>query len=1343
MKRRIAAFFLILILAGATVAVKILSSPRVEAMIREILVQQAEQHLGVGLEIGELEYNFFLTAITLERVVLNDLQGGKEGIELRRLKVDFDPTTLFRGVVAIREIQLEGMKLEVVRDEKGGFLVDPILPVWRKEKKQESLKIRPLRLELGDISLIDAHVSYRDMPAGITTDLEGLLIRLGRARFDPPEYRRISIHAGEGDLTWKAFPEGRNIHINSLRTAFIYMPDGIQVTKLSLSSGPVLLDLSVNIPLTDSGLLSGNLSLSANIGELPWLIDRGSGDVRLDGKISGDLSKPVLTGTLESGEVQVSDRQVRKFNADIVLDPYHVNLENMRGRYREEDLSGGMEIRFVRGLPFEMFLSTTDYPLNKLLREVQGGSLPLKGNVSATCRLEGQFTPGAEADGAAVALDGAVNIPLAAVVDRKFDFELAGIYSGNGFAVDLLQISSGSLILDASGRIDPSGPSLQVSLSEPALESWEDLLPEGRVKGAVNLDADLNGPWDNPEIKVNAVIENPGWDQFSARELTARAQIVGNVGSQWKNPEVKLDMVVNDPEWNQYTADVLKAHLDIDSEGINCPLAFLEESTSALSAHGFYPWDSDAEEVHWSVEVASGSLEDFIKVSGRQIPLSGEISGMMDFVLYNKEVTGFGDVILRNVDVFNEQIQQCGMKIVLEDRVFNFERIELLKDDRFIHGSGSIDGGDFQLKLATADPMLMERMWIFRELKIPFTGEMNLTAEGSGSLDGKKLSATASVNWDHVSFQGRSWRGGKGVFRLEGRTLKAEAELMNGRFLAKARTELGGEFPFQGTIKTPEKITRQDLNDLLGLRIPASDVSGQLTVDAKASGILNNLHQTNVEGVISDLVFDIKGIDLEATAPVPFTYSPGNGIRFESLKLVSGDSELSGILAIVPGGILEGTIEGGIDLGGFSFLQPTIDGFAGKSELQVRVAGSLSRPELNGFLNINDASCVAHVPFPVKIDDLTGRLEILGERLRFDSINGKVGKGTVQMQGDLFLEGLKPSRGRLEWKGEGIAVQFPEGLSTVNRVNMTFRLLDKKGDIRGVIRMDEGRYSKEIDLDNLLSFLEQRVEPGRKPAGREGDGNGDWLFLDLQMETVNPIQVEMKLLRGEAAGVLHLRGPVSKPVLAGRFSMEEGSIAYRGQVFELTHGTVGFFNPNVVEPNFDFSAKTDISGFDRDGLLRDYEIELVATGTPARFKLDLLSSPPLSQADIISLLNWGAVSDKVFGSGGGISPVEATFLLTGDLKGRLESGVQDITGFDRVVINPSTVSNTGETTPSVQFDKNLGERLSLRASSPILFSEESEVTLRYRVLDIFSLVGGQEGDQDYGLDLDFQIEIPE
>lgn len=1307
MKRRIVAFFLILVLAGATVAVKVLSSPKVEAIIRRVLIQQAEKHLGVGLEIGELEYNTFLTTITLEGVTLNDLQGNREGIELRRLRVDIDPTTIFRGVVAIREIQLEGMKLNVVRGKDGGLTVEPLLPVWRKEKASGLAKVRPLSLEIGAVSLLDAQVSYQDVPAGIKLDLEGLLIRLGQGRFDPPEYRRISIHAGEGDLSWKAFPEGRNIRINSLKTSFIYRPDEVQVSSLSISSGPVSLDLSGKIPLKGPGSLSGTVSLAVDMGKLPWLIDRGSGEIRVDGTVTGDLSQPELRGTLKSTEIRVSGRRVDQFHADLVLDTSHVTLENMQGRYRDEDLTGEMEVRFVRGLPFIMSLSTTDYPMQKLLREVQEDVLPLKGLVSAIFRLEGQLTPGSSVEGVSVDLDGTVDFPLASDMRRNMDFEMAGIFSSAGFTINHLQVLSGTFTLDVGGRLERTGPSLRISLSESALDTWEGFFPGKGVAGKVRID--------------------------------------GDVGGGWRNPEAKLDIVVSDPAWNQYAADLLEAHLDIDSDGVNFPLAYLKESTSALSVQGFYPWDPDTEDVRWSAEVTSGRLEDFVKVSGRQVRLSGEISGMMDFVMSRGDITGFGDAILREVDFYGEQIQQCDLKIVMESGVILFERIELLKDDRFIHASGSIEGGNFKVKVATAAPMLMERMWLFRELKIPFTGELSLTAEGSGSLDGEKLSAMATVNWDHVSFQGRPWRGGKGVFYLEGRTLKAEAELLDGKFMAKARTELGGEFPFQGTIKTMEKITRQDLNDFLGLGIPSSDVSGQLTADARARGTLNNLDRTFVEGVIENLKFEIKGIDLEATAAVPFTYLPESGIRFERLNLISGDSELSGTLVIAPGGLLEGTIEGGIDLGGFSFLQPTIDSFAGKSELQVRVSGTLSRPELNGFLNITEASCVAHVPFPVKIDNLNGRLEIIRERLSFESIHGKVGKGTIQMNGELYMEGLRPLRGRLEWKGEGIEVRFPDGFSTVNRVDLTFRLLDKKGDIRGVIRMDEGLYSREIDLDNLLSFLEQKAESTVTPAGRKTDGNGndEWLFLDLQMETVNPVQVEMKLLRGEATGVLHLRGPVSKPTLTGRFSMEEGAIFYRGQTFELTHGTVGFFNPRVIEPNFDFAAKTDISGFDRDGRLRDYEIGLVATGVPSKFKLDLLSSPPLSQPDIISLLNWGAVGGNVFGSGGGMSPVEATFLLTGDLKGKLESGVQDITGFDRVIINPSTVSNTGETSPSVQIDKNLGERLSLSASSPILSGEESEVTLRYRVLDMFSIVGGQEGDQDYGFDLDFKFEIPE
>jgi autotransporter translocation and assembly factor TamB len=57
-------------------------------------------------------------------------------------------------------------------------------------------------------------------------------------------------------------------------------------------------------------------------------------------------------------------------------------------------------------------------------------------------------------------------------------------------------------------------------------------------------------------------------------------------------------------------------------------------------------------------------------------------------------------------------------------------------------------------------------------------------------------------------------------------------------------------------------------------------------------------------------------------------------------------------------------------------------------------------------------------------------------------------------------------------------------------------------------------------------------------------------------------------------------------------------------------------------------------------------------------------------------------------------------------------------------------------------DKKLSEKLYLTYSTPITTGEEQEVVIKYRISDTFSLVGEQRGEEDYGLDLDFQFEIP-
>lgn len=1304
MKRRIAAFLLIIVLTGVTVAMKIITSPRLDEMIQTFLVEQAEDHLGVRLTLGSMDHNILLTRFTLEDVVLTELRGEGREIKVRRLIVAFDPYAIFRGTFAVNNLQLEGIDLQVTHHADGSVSVDPLLPFWQPHAERGAFG-KPVRVQFKRFTLIDSHLSYRDVQAGLHMELDDVLIGIGRNRFDPPDRKSVSISGRSGEMTWRAFPEGRSVDIEAFHVNLAYSREEILLSTFSLESGPLQVELSGRVPLEEDASISGSLEVAVDLDRLPWLIEGGKGRVLLSGRIAGPLESPVFKGTLTSDDIRLGNRALGSMDAALEMDSYGGRLTDFVIRYRDEDVRGKMDIGFTRDLPFTLEVEAENYPIYKMIREFRKEAVKPEGEISFSCVIEGRLSPGVKHPGAVISLTGRGDIPLSPGVTRSFDMNVRGSYADDKMALEVLRASFGSAILTVGGGMDRDGISLTLRMEDEELGQWGDVLPLRDMSG----------------------------------ELIANGEISGS----WQSPKASLDVVVKGLSGGGYTVDLMEAHVDVDRSGVSFPLASLKVRSSAVTFHGEYPWDSQ-EEAWLSVGISSGRIEDFLGAAGSSLGLSGEATIRINLSKRGDSLVAAGDSILRDVAIYGERFQECRFKLEILDGGLHFNDVKLIKDGRVLKGRANITDGRFQVRLATEDPLLLDGLWILKDQKVPFTGEMLIEAEGEGTLDGSELSARAQLQWDSISFEGRPWHGGKGTFILRNRTLEGRADLIDGKFSARAVAQLSGDIPFSGTIRTTRRIDTNDLNDFLGLGIPSEFASGQTNADARARGILSDLDKTVVEGILENLIFEIRGLRLGSEEGLPFTYNPENGIRFPDLRLSSGVSDIEGSLLIASGGLLEGTVSGVIDLVGFSYIEPTVDTFHGMMDIQVRVSGTLSEPELSGFLNVRDTSCVAHLPFPLEVKGLSGRIEVVRDRLHFDSLSGTVGGGSLDMTGDLFFRGLRPVQGHLEWRGESIPVNFPEGLWTLNRGHLTMRFSEGKGDVRGVVQMDEGKYTREIDLDNLAGIIAEgaRTKEGAEGSAPEGNGRGSWLSLDIEMTTVNPIDVDIKLVRGLARGALRLQGTADRPLLSGRLEMVEGVVLYRGKSFEITHGTVGFFNPYVIEPNFDVSAKAEVSGFDRDNILRDYEVELVASGVPTKFQLDLLSSPPLSETDVISLLTWGAVGEQAFAEGSGLSATEATLILTRELMGKLESEVQQITGFDRFVIDPAFISSKGERVPRVRVDKKLGERLSMSASTPILSGEESEILLRYRVSDTFSLLGEQGGEREFGLDLDFKFEIP-
>ena len=1284
-----------------------MSHPAVDEWLRESIVGQAEKHLGVQIQIGDLDHNAILTNITLTDVTLNDLKGSGNSISVSRLVVAIDPYAFYRGKVVIKDLRLEDMFLDIVRHEDGTVAVDPLFPFWQKLPGTREKSFR-FGFEIEKVAFMDVDLSYTDIPAGVGVKLNDVIIILARNRFDPPDKRTINLSAKEGDIVWRVFPEGRTVAIESLSGVFGVTPDALQVSKLKVDTGPITLGLSGTIPFQTGSALNADLSVSLDIGKLPWLIHDSAGTLTLDGHVGGDLSSPSFRGQVDGVDVRIAGRIMSRISADLHLDPEGCTLRGGKIDYRGEKLLADIDLSFKRYLPFDMRLQTKQYPLHKILEEVGGKTALTNGYVSADLMIDGRLSGGEST----IDMEGEVAIPITDDFLRTMEFGLSGRYEEGSLHDLLFNARSGGTRLKLGGTLSADGPLLDLSLEDDDLENWHEV---------------------------------PGLEELSG-SIVLNGAIKGN----WENVEAGLDLELLQPSWNRFRGDLLQAHVDMDNTGLSLPMLTLKTGSIVLVGRASLPFDGggngDGESPWVNLSVSGGQIEDVLEAAGIDFEIKGDLGGDL-YLSFNgsdwKDWEGGGSLTLQSGRVLRETFEEISLTGNFTEGAFKADRFSIVKDGRRSEGSASISGGEYEVSVRTIDPIIIEGVEYLKIIKVPLGGEISLSGEASGNIDGSGLKASGNLEWDQITFDGRTWRGGNGKYVVTGSDLTVKGDLLDGGLSAVVSVDLGGEFPFSGTIFTPSTIDRMGINDFIGVRIPGKIVSGKMSVRAEASGILANVNKTQVDGIITDADITINGIRFISQDEIPFDYFPETGIRFAELPLRSGGSVIGGALRIAPDAGIEGNIEGSVDLEGLTFLKPTVDSFVGQAVIKLKVAGRLDAPLLNGSIELQDTQCVAHLPFDLPVSEVEGKLEIVGNRLHIVDIRGKPDGGSLWMSGDLFLSGFKPVQGFLQWKAEDVPILFPEGLDTINRADLGLKFSAGKGFLRGTVTMDRGTYTRDVDIDNLIALIGEGVTFGEESRKEEGGkAQGQWLNLDVEMVTASPLTVDLTLVRGEATGNLHLRGKASEPALTGRLEMIEGTIEYRGHVFEVTNGSVAFLNPKEIEPNFDFSGRTEITGFDRDGTVTDYTVELLATGVPDKFKLDLVSSPALSEADIVSLLTFGAVGEQAFASRSGLSAAEATLLLTSELKGKLETEVERVTGFDRFTINPSTVSSSGARITRIQFDKKLSDKFFLTYSTPILSSEEQEVLVKYRISRSLSLIGEQRSEREFGLDLDFQFEIP-
>jgi translocation and assembly module TamB len=130
------------------------------------------------------------------------------------------------------------------------------------------------------------------------------------------------------------------------------------------------------------------------------------------------------------------------------------------------------------------------------------------------------------------------------------------------------------------------------------------------------------------------------------------------------------------------------------------------------------------------------------------------------------------------------------------------------------------------------------------------------------------------------------------------------------------------------------------------------------------------------------------------------------------------------------------------------------------------------------------------------------------------------------------------------------------------------------------------------------------------------------LTFDVQVESVEPIDLRGNLMRGGAKASLHLKGTGRGVHPDGTITVQPTRVSLPGGTLTFTGGSVRFDEANPLFPTLDLYGETRMIG---------YDVTCRVTGTTADPVVELASSPPLSQDALLILLLTGRLPSEATG----------------------------------------------------------------------------------------------------------------
>lgn len=427
------------------------------------------------------------------------------------------------------------------------------------------------------------------------------------------------------------------------------------------------------------------------------------------------------------------------------------------------------------------------------------------------------------------------------------------------------------------------------------------------------------------------------------------------------------------------------------------------------------------------------------------------------------------------------------------------------------------------------------------------------------------------------------------------------------------------------------------------------------------------------------------------------------------------------------------TLKGEIDidhleLSGLQAFVPQIETLAGTVASNIRLSGSLNKPEAAGKLTLSKGSFSAAAN-PTLVENIEVSMNFAGRQAELDG-KWNMGQGEGKLGGSLDWQSGQ-ARGEITIKGDALEVIAPPVAIVKVSPDLTINLSPNGTHVAGTIQVPDG----DIQIVQMAAGgvpLSPDVVFQDSISAKAAKAKPYPISVELNIKVDDKVSIKGMGLSGNLTGTLTLQQQPSRPpLLFGEVQVLNGSYRFLGQRLKISTGELQFVGP-AANPNLNIEAVRVVK--DDDG---DVTAGIRVTGTPSRPVVTLFSNPSMEQAEILSYIIKGSGFNNK--EQNDALMMSAALTLSSQLADGAIGNIGNAATSIAEKIGISDIQLDANDDGKVAISGYIGDRLMVKYGIGV-FNPGYELTVRYYLLTRLYLEA-VSGSLDQSLDLYYSFDL--